>query len=513
MSKVVMSGKEFIDPKRIDDFLAGLYPEERKVPLEVMSMRPQPKQERMLDACGLLDWYYGRGGIKPAICSMLGFGGAAYGSKTYGLLLLAATAALAWPGVQIVFFRRTYRQIFGPGGVINDARSVFAGMGEWKDEMREFEFKTGSRFYFRHCENESDVYGYDGQQFDILMIDEATHFTWFQVDYLYGRNRVSGPNGIPRPFTILCSNPGNIGHSWYYQLFDLGHKVVGEKNTTAYEQIKTVTNGSGKRIKTYFILSLMTDNQIGLQRDPEYPERLMTQDPARAGALMKGDWETFSGQMFVEFTRDRHVIPIQAFPSEWPVIVGVDSGTFDPFCALFAKVQPRTGRIYVYKEIYQAGLTADVQAERIVMATTKEENILVYYADPSMWNKESGRQNQFRSDADDYLSKGIFLSRGDNNRVQGCSKVHKYLADGADGKPLLQITENCYNLIEELPKLPRDTNNPEDVDPKAAQDHGYSSLRYLLSNVDLYLPKEAEKPADKRMQRMNPNPMMRIPGL
>lgn len=515
-SNLSLVGKNFVNAKAIDDFLAGLYPAERKGPLEVMSVRPQPKQERMLDACGLLDWYYGRGGIKPAVTSMIGYGGAAYGAKTYGLLILAATAALAWPGAQIPFFRRTYPQIFGPGGAINDARRVFAGLGEWKDEGRQFNFSTGSQFYFRHCENEGDVYTYDGLQFDVLLIDEATHFSWTMVDYLYGRVRPSGPTGIPRPFMVLCSNPGNIGHTWYYNLFDVGRKVVGMHKTTDFEQVKTVTNNSGRRIKTFFILSLIQDNQIGLERDPEYPERLETQDPARAGALLRADWETFSGQAFTEFSMQRHVIPVQSFPDSWPVLVGVDGGTYDPFCALWAKVQPRTGRLYVYKEIYQAGLTADVQAERIRMATLPEETVMAHFADPNMWNKESGRNNEFHSDADDYLAKGIFLSRGDNNRVQGCRKVHKYLADGPDGKPLLQITENVYNLINELPKLPRDPNNPEDVNPKAGADHAYAALRYLLSNVDVYLPREEKTVIDKGGRRLplaEPNPMKRIQGI
>lgn len=509
---MILAGKKFVNPSKIDEFLAELYPEERKSPLEVMSVRPQPKQEKLLEACGLLDFFWGRGGIKPAVTSVIGYGGAAFGAKTYGVLIVAAVASLAWPGVKIGFFRRTYRQIFDPGAAADSAREVFRGMGDWRDEGRQFDFKTGSTFYFRHCENESDVKTYDGMQMDIFLPDETTHFSWRMIDYLLGRNRVSGGNGIPRPFAVLTSNPGNIGHRMYYDLFDLGRKVEGEKgHSTAHEQVKVVTNPSGRRQKTFFIPSLMEDNKIGMDRDPEYKERLETGDPARANALIKGDWESFSGQAFQKFDINRHVIPMQAFPDEWPVLVGVDGGTYDPCCVLWAKVQPRTGRIYIYREIYQAGLTADVQAERINLANQRNENILVYYADPSMWNKESGRNNVFRSDADEYLDKGIFLSRGDNDRVQGKRKVDKYLADGPDGKPLLQITQNCYNLIEELPKLPIDPNNPEDVDPKASSDHTFSALKYLLSNVDVYIPRDGG--GEKEETRGNANPMMYIKGI
>lgn len=488
---------------------------DQKKPLDVMRVRPQPKQEELLEACGLLDWYWDRGGITQCVASVIGYGGAAYGAKTFGVLILAAVAALAFPGVQIVFFRRTYSQIFGPGGAINDARVVFSGMGEWRDEGKEFNFSNGSCFYFRHCENESDVYKYDGQQFDILIIDEATHMSFKMVDYLMGRNRISGPNGLPRPFCVMPSNPGNIGHAWYYNLFDLGEKVVGLGGSTEHQQVKTVTNENGRRIRTYFIQSRIEDNPIGLSRDPEYPERLMTQDPSRARALLGGDWESFSGQAFMEFDMRRHVIPMRAFPENWATIVGVDGGYYDPFCTLWGKVEPRTGRVYIFRELYQAGLTDDVQAEQIRMATIKEDNVMAYYGDPDYFWKSKNVRGEVRTAYDEYLDKGIFLTRGDGDRVNGVRKVHRFLADGPDGKPLLIICENCYNLINEIPKLSVDPNNREDVNPKTEADHAFSALKYLLSNVEVYRQRDDDEMPEDR--RVNPgkgqSPLARVKGL
>jgi hypothetical protein len=44
-------------------------------------------------------------------------------------------------------------------------------------------------------------------------------------------------------------------------------------------------------------------------------------------------------------------------------------------------------------------------------------------------------------------------------------------------EPRLVITSNCTNLIAQLPIIPLDKNNPEDIDTKS-EDHLYDALRY-----------------------------------
>ena len=56
----------------------------------------------------------------------------------------------------------------------------------------------------------------------------------------------------------------------------------------------------------------------------------------------------------------------------------------------------------------------------------------------------------------------------------------------------LEIFDNCTNLIAQLPTLPLDKNNPEDVNTKA-EDHLYDALRYGImtrprSNIWDYNP-------------------------
>jgi hypothetical protein len=51
--------------------------------------------------------------------------------------------------------------------------------------------------------------------------------------------------------------------------------------------------------------------------------------------------------------------------------------------------------------------------------------------------------------------------------------------DDFTDEPRLVIFNTCTNLISQLPSIPLDKNNPEDVDTKS-EDHLYDALRYAV---------------------------------
>ena len=73
------------------------------------------------------------------------------------------------------------------------------------------------------------------------------------------------------------------------------------------------------------------------------------------------------------------------------------------------------------------------------------------------------------------------MSKANNDRLGGKRAVNRMLADGPDGKPLLQVFDCCENFIRTFPLLVRDEGKPEDVDTDG-EDHAYDALRYLLTN-------------------------------
>jgi hypothetical protein len=68
--------------------------------------------------------------------------------------------------------------------------------------------------------------------------------------------------------------------------------------------------------------------------------------------------------------------------------------------------------------------------------------------------------------------------RSKGSRVSGKNELHRRLqVDEFTEEPRLVFFENCKNLISQLPALPLDKNNPEDVNTNA-EDHLYDALRY-----------------------------------
>ena len=81
--------------------------------------------------------------------------------------------------------------------------------------------------------------------------------------------------------------------------------------------------------------------------------------------------------------------------------------------------------------------------------------------------------------------------------------MHKRLQiDEETEEPKLIILSNCRNLISQLPALPLDKRNPEDVDTKS-EDHLYDALRYMVMSRPMnkfsaweHIPKQRWKPSD-----------------
>jgi hypothetical protein len=461
----------------------------------------QEKQAKLFEACGfpcapageheffgaMVPMWRATGERKPAIADTIGYGGAAFGAKSYGLLLLASVASELWPGAQIAYFRRTYPELDGPGAAMQQAHGVFGSVARGTDGGKEWQWKNGSTFFFRHCQNETDVYSYQSQQIDILLIDEATHFTWVIIDYLLTRNRASGNVKVPgfKPFAVLCSNPGNVGHVYYSTIFDV------EKKHGEHEQVKQVQNPNGKYAPTYFIPAFLEDNKIGVAADPGYEDRLMQRDAEIARALRRGDWSVFAGQAFPGWTKERIACAPKEIPEHWARWRALDYGFVHPWVAAWFTIDPKTQRLYIYRAVMKSELTDTEQARLMKEMTPADEKITVTYASPDMWARKTKGTKIFTS-VDEYKDEGVILTRADDNRLNGKRKIDRLLMDALDGRPMIQVFEPYYDVFKCMTTLIRDDPNSEDV-KKVDGDDPFDMLKYGLTNMNQPENKKGEK--------------------
>jgi phage terminase large subunit len=322
--------------------------------------------------------------------------------------------------------------------------------------------------------NLDDASKYQSAEYAAIGVDELTKNSLETFNYLRGSLRWPG---VEKPKFVAASNPGGIGHAWVSDYW-IHKRFPSELQRLADDFI--------------FVRALPDDNP---HLSAAYWEDLETLPPDLAKAWRWGDWSVFAGQAFREFSMERHVVKPNEIPGAGLNLRAVDWGWSKPFYAGWGRKEADTGRVWVYREAYQAGLTDRQQAQMMRDLTPSDEQISMTFADPSMWTKKNV-VNIVTCTADEYAAMGVYLTKADNDRINGIRKIHRLLTNLPDGRPGLMISEQCPHLIKQLQNLAVDKRNPEDVDTNQ-EDHAFDMLKYLLSNV-----REATKEEPKPMQHI-----------
>lgn len=406
------------------------------------------------------------------------YGGAAGGGKTAALVAEAVTLALEYPGIPIDIFRRTIPELKGtiiPEIYRQCGDYIDAGYMNYHGQDRKFVLSNGSSINLNYCDTENDIYRYQGREIPCLFIDELTQFPQAWFEYLKTRNRTSNPDW---PVVVrAATNPGGVGHGWVkaYFIDRTAPEVMYKDKDTGLTRI--------------FIPAKVSDHPLAKFRE-DYTTKLkgITDNQLRK-ALLDGDWDVFAGQVFTEWSREKHVVEPFQIPDHWTKWFSYDHG-YNTFAAglWFAK-DPITNRTYIYRELYETQMGVDRMAEKILMLDANE--VSIRWADPAIW-KGAGNQNTGETVAVMFENYGVYMEPANNDRLAGKAAWHDALALAPDGLPKLQIFSSCTNLIRTLPSLPYDIHKVEDVDTKA-EDHLYDAGRYGLVNNEDRKPKVERK--------------------
>lgn len=384
------------------------------------------------------------------------YGGARGGGKSWAMRRKFVLLAFRYEGLQLLLLRRTLPEL-----TENHVRPLLQelnGVARYNQSQRCFLFPNGSRIKLGYCDLEKDVYQYQGQEYDVIGLEEATHFTESQMQFLTTCNRSVRRDFSPRMY-YTC-NPGGVGHGWVKRLF-LDRQYREEETPADYR----------------FIPARLTDNPVLMERDPGYRKSLLSLPEHLRRAYLEGDWDVLQGQYFPEFRRDIHVEPPCAIPAHWRRFRAMDWGYNDPCCVLWFAVDPE-GQVLVYRELYvRRTLSSDIA--RQVAALSQGERIAYTAASPDAWQQRGLGGAQGESIAEVFARGGVPLLPADNRRITGWQRVREALRTGEDGRPGLVIFETCSNLIRTLPLLTYDAHNCEDVSD-ACEDHAPEALRYGL---------------------------------
>jgi Terminase large subunit, T4likevirus-type, N-terminal len=442
------------------------------------------------------------------------YGGAAGGGKSYGLGG-AGLRFFGHPFYRGKIFRRTRTQatelIIKIGRLV---RGAFPG-AQWKGSEHAFVHPKGGRLEIGYMRHDLDLENEQGQEYQFIAFDEATHFPEHQV--LYMLSRLRGNEGLmPHQFRLTC-NPGGIGHLW----FKARYIDAGPAGEVIWERIRLESGRIYYRPRMFIPARLEDNPSLG----DAYEANLAALPPALYKALRLGDWNAIIGAAFMEFDAEQHLISWADFaqlhglvlepdpgnpggyyckiPKHWPIFMGYDWGAASPFSFGWYTVDPQ-GRMYRIREYYGAmkdrngrtvankglGLPTREQFRRAKELEVKwgiHDRISLRIADSQVFAGR-GVDDTGPSVADIAAEEGFFLTRADKHRVLGKSQVHDRLrvsefeddaGDVEETPGFMVIRESNPEWCRTVPVLPTAPRNPEDVDSDT-EDHIYDEMRYVM---------------------------------
>ena len=396
------------------------------------------------------------------------YGGARGGGKSWALRRKLVLMCLCYDGLSVLLLRRTYPEL--RENHIRPLLSELSGIAGYADTRKCFEFYNGSRIKLGYCDCEDDVNQYQGQEYDVIGFDEATHFSEYQFQTLKACLR--GANSFPKRIYLTC-NPGGVGHGWVKRLFIDRRYRKGEQSEDYA-----------------FIPASVYDNGILLEKDPDYLKQLESLPSELRSAWLDGDWNVFAGQYFPEFSEELHVIPPVPIPEHWKKYCAIDYG-LDMLAAVFVAMSP-DGEAIVYDEIHESGLIVSEAAAKI---REKSKGVGVFIAPSDLWSRQ---KDSGKSIAELFSDGGIYLTGIATARIDGWLCLKEWLCPYTDScgskSAKLKISSVCTNLIRCLPLLLCDKNKPGDVSTEPHSiTHAPDALRYFAVSRPISSRPYAEK--------------------
>lgn len=415
----------------------------------------------------------------------VGYGGARGGGKSWSVRTKAKLLAMRYPGIRELIVRRSYPELIR--NHINTLKGELIGIAKYNDKEKALKFSKGSVIEFMYCERDKDLDRLQGVEYDVVFFDEATQLSEYQMKVIMAC--VRGVNDFPKR-VYFTFNPGGQGHAFIKRIF-IDRKFEGKENPEDF----------------VFIQSLVTDNKVLMESDPEYIEKLEALPPKLKKAWLYGEWDVFEGQFFEDFIdkpehyedrRYTHVIAPFDIPTDWKIYRSFDWGYAKPFSVGWWAVD-FDGVVYRILELYgcteepnvgvkwtPTQVFAEIQKIETTHPWLKGKRI-TGVADPAIWNAQTGKS--IADFASDY---SVFFGKGDNERLAGWLQVHYRLQFDSSGYPMMYVFNNCKAFIRTIPLLEYDKVKVEDLNSEG-EDHVADETRYFLMSRPI-APKKAKAP-------------------
>lgn len=445
-----------------------------------------------------LEWHFGKPNRKQRRVMGLknryvAYGGARGGGKSWIVRKLATLSALKYPGIKILIIRETYSEL--EQNHITPLKADTVGFATYNEQKKLLTFVKGSTIRFGYCQTKRDMNRYQGGEWDLIFIDEASNIPEECIKMFIPC--VRGVNDYPKQ-TFYTLNPGGKSHYYFKRLFI---------DRDFHE---------GEFPEDYaFVQAFAQDNTALMETQPEYLKDLEALPEKLKLAWLEGRWDVYQGMFFEDFiaTPDNkgrcHVIDPFEPRSEWPIWHTYDYGRSKPFSVGWWTMD-QDGVAYRIMEYYGCGreantgvfMSAEEQFSEVARIEHEHEWLrrrkIRGWADPAIWIKEG---SSGKSIADVAAAHGVYFDKANNDRINGWAEFHNRLYFDEDNKAMFYVFSNCKGFIRTIPTLLYDENKVEDLDTEG-EDHIADESRYFfLANP---LPPRIRRPKVRILPQNDP---------
>lgn len=413
------------------------------------------------------------------------YGGAAGGGKSFSMVA-DPVRYFNNPRFRGLLLRRSTEELRELTNISKELYPQFDKRMKFLSRENTWVAPSGATLWLSYLDRDDDAIRYQGQSYSWIGFDELTQWSSaYPWNYLRSRLRTSSDAGLPK-FMRATSNPGGPGHNWVKEMFidpapyntafwakdENGKELLWPSSSEFAKENGLVGKPMFKR---RFIPAKLFDNPY-IAGDGMYEANLRSLPEHQRRQLLEGDWSIAEGAAFTEFRTDTHVVEPYDIPKDWIKFRAADYGYGSYSGVLWFAVHP-SGQLIVYRELYVSKVTA-VDLADMILDLELGEKIRYGVLDSSVWNK---RGDSGPSLAEQMIMRGCRWrpsDRSKGSRVAGKNELHRLLqVDEFSQEPGIVFFSTCRNLIKQLPALPLDKHNAEDIDTKS-EDHLYDALRY-----------------------------------
>lgn len=405
------------------------------------------------------------------------WGGRAGTGKSWALRHDAYMRCMSIPNYRVLLLRRHFTELRDThlDKAAIEAPKLTGRKESWRASEYTVVFNNGSRLRFGHCENDESVRQYLSSEFDMIIYDEGSTFTEYQLRFINSRLRTAKKGVVP--IVRIGSNPGAMFLYRYYIEKDIDTKDEDPSyNPDDYE----------------FIPAEITDNPHINKAEQELRLNALPSEALRK-MYRDGDWLAVEGQFFTEWMpRDRetgrgwHVInelpTINGVPLDevdwikWVAVVdwGYDP---DPGCLILYVCLPSGRYIAVGEYTFKHTIVPTVAEKCVEFCKGKKITMRIGGHDMWMSDKQVGE-----SMAETFAKKGFSMRPADTDRINGWQRLHTLMQEivfeGDQEYPMFQVYQKgCPQLARTIPMLQADPKNPGDILEK--DDHWGDTARWF----------------------------------